>query len=65
MAEMNQTLKNIEIALVGSDKIGLEGMVSRVNKHENSIQVMQKIIWVGTGCVGLIVVLWEVIKELK
>jgi hypothetical protein len=62
---IDQSVKNIETALIGSEKIGLEGMVSRVNKHEKSIQSMNRIIWIGTGCAGLIVVLWEVIKVIR
>ena len=54
LPNMEQSLKNIEIAIAGSENLGLEGFAKRLHKQERITRSHQKIIWAGLGIIGFI-----------
>jgi hypothetical protein len=65
LANIEQSIKNIEIGLIGSDQLGIPGLVKRVDKHSESIRFIQKIYWIAIGAIGLISIIWTVYVGVK
>lgn len=65
------TLTELKMAVCGSEKIGVEGLVKKVKKHEKYIESDKKRAWIITGgltvlsfLAGLIISVWDkVIKS--
>ena len=53
-------LNRIETAICGDECRGIEGIVKRVDRHDKEIKVVQKLIWMISGGVFVISVLWQI-----
>jgi hypothetical protein len=59
------TLTQLKMAVCGSEKIGVEGLVPKVVRHEKYIESDKKFKWMFAGAVTLITAIlfiWEKIK---
>lgn len=64
-------LEDIEMALVGNEKLGVEGLVRRVDRHEEKLDEYESMKQKGVGMVAaftafisfLGISLWELIKH--
>jgi hypothetical protein len=64
LEEIKQSLKNIEIALIGSDKLGVPGVIKTVDKHSKSLLILQRITYIVYG-IGLgLGIVWAILKEI-
>lgn len=64
LEDIKQSLKNIEIALIGSDVLGVPGVIKTVDKHSKSLLVLQRITYIVYG-IGLgLGLVWAILKEI-
>lgn len=64
LEDIKQSLKNIEIALIGSDTLGVPGVIKTVDKHSKSLLVLQRITYIVYG-IGLgLGLVWAILKEI-
>jgi len=52
---ISQDLKEIKMAVIGSDQLGIEGIVKKVEKHEQYINIDKKQKWSIAGGTAVIV----------
>lgn len=64
-ADLMVMIRRIETAILGDCEAGVEGMVKKVDRHEKQLQTIQRILWVGTGVVSVIALLWTLFKEFR
>lgn len=55
------TLTQLKMAVCGSERIGFEGLVPKVNRHEKYIENDKRQKWMIAGAVGVISFLFSVI----
>jgi hypothetical protein len=63
LTEIQQSLKNIEIAIAGSEKLGIKGIASRLNSHATAIMWLQRIVYIGIGAISTISIIYQVVKD--
>jgi hypothetical protein len=51
--QQNETLVEIKMAICGSEKIGFEGIVEKVKRHENYIEADKKQKWLVAGGISV------------
>lgn len=49
-----EKMTDLNMAVIGSNKIGVEGLISKVNKHEKYIEGDRKQKWLIAGAAGVI-----------
>lgn len=64
MKELKESVKRIETALCGDESAGITGIVKKVFRHEKQITALQRIVWVLTGAVTTLSIVWTVFKEI-
>jgi len=57
--------KRIEMQILGDPDAKIEGIASKVERHEQSIQVGQRIAWIAIGICGFASILWTIFVALN
>jgi len=65
LVAIKDSSRRVEIAILGDEEAGVEGLVKRVGRHEKAINTGRRILWSIFGGGAVIVFLWEIIKEIK
>jgi hypothetical protein len=62
--KLQKSVERIELALIGDECAGIEGLIKRVERHEKSINNGQKIIWLVLGGGSVITIAWNILKDI-
>ena len=59
------TLTQLKMAVIGSEKIGVEGLVPKVVRHEKYIESDKKFKWMFAGAVTLVTAILFIYEKIK
>ena len=65
LTAIEKSIKRIEVAIIGDDDADIEGLASKVRRHEKQLNTIQRVMWIGSGAVGLTLIIWEIFKEVN
>lgn len=59
LRDLQESVRNIETAICGDERHGIEGMANKVKRHDKAINAHNKIIYIGTGVALVIGVIFK------
>ena len=61
--DLKDMVRRIEVAICGDEAAGITGIIKKVVRHEKQITALQRLVWILTGAVTMLTVIWAVFKE--
>ena len=60
--DLKEMVRRIEVAILGDEGAGIEGLVKKVERHDRQLQMIQRMVWIGAGVALVFTIGYNVVK---